>query len=37
MDPANQRSVDMKMIDIDGTANKSSMGANGKLCVCIGF
>jgi enolase len=30
MDPANQRSVDMKMIDIDGTANKSSMGANGK-------
>lgn len=34
MDPANQRSVDMKMIDIDGTTNKSSMGANGK-CVCI--
>ena len=30
MDPANQRSVDMKMIDIDGTTNKSSMGANGK-------
>jgi enolase len=30
MDPANQRSVDMKMIDIDGTANKSSLGANGK-------
>jgi enolase len=30
MDPTNQRSVDMKMIDIDGTANKSSMGANGK-------
>ena len=30
MDPADQRAVDGKMIDIDGTKNKSSMGANGE-------
>ena len=31
MDPAEQRAVDDKMIDIDGTKNKSNMGANGTL------
>lgn len=31
MDPADQRAVDTKMIEIDGTKNKSSMGANGEL------
>lgn len=31
MDPADQRGVDNKMIDIDGTKNKSNMGANGTL------
>ena len=44
MDPADQRAVDNKMIEIDGTPNKSKMGANGKqllncilyfVCCCI--
>ena len=36
MDPADQRAVDNKMIEIDGTPNKSKMGANGKqLLNCI--
>ena len=30
MDPGDQRAVDRKMIEMDGTTNKSSMGANGK-------
>ena len=30
MDPADQRAVDNKMIEIDGTKNKSKMGANGE-------
>lgn len=30
MDPADQRAVDDVMIKIDGTPNKSNMGANGK-------
>ena len=30
MDPADQRAVDDLMIKIDGTKNKSSMGANGE-------
>ena len=30
MDPADQRAVDDKMNEIDGTKNKSNMGANGK-------
>ena len=29
MDPSDQRAVGGKMIDIGGTKNKSSMGANG--------
>lgn len=32
MDPADQRAVDDKMIEIDGTPNKNKMGANGKYC-----
>ena len=35
MDPADQRAVDTKMIEIDGTKNKSNMGANGGLSKCI--
>ena len=41
MDPADQRAVDNKMIEIDGTPNKNKMGANGKellsgtLCCCM--
>ena len=36
MDPADQRAVDNKMIEIDGTPNKNKMGANGKqLLNCI--
>lgn len=31
MDPADQRAVDTKMIEIDGTKNKSNMGANGEF------
>lgn len=30
MDPADQRGVDDKMIELDGTKNKSKLGANGK-------
>mmetsp|Transcript_26940 Transcript_26940/g.55207 ORF Transcript_26940/g.55207 Transcript_26940/m.55207 type:complete len:469 (-) Transcript_26940:140-1546(-) len=30
MDPADQRAVDNKMIEIDGTYNKANMGANGE-------
>jgi enolase len=39
MDPADQRGVDGKMIEIDGTKNKSSMGANGALLMlnCFHF
>ena len=36
MDPADQRAIDDKMIDIDGTPNKNKMGANGK-CNCVLF
>jgi enolase len=35
MDPADQRAVDTKMIEIDGTKNKSNMGANGEFSKCI--
>ena len=31
MDPADQRAVDNKMLDIDGTPNKNNMGANGEF------
>ena len=39
MDPADQRAIDNKMIDIDGTPNKNKMGANGKckLFRCLGL
>lgn len=33
MDPADQRAVDTKMIEIDGTKNKANMGANGEDCI----
>ena len=33
MDPADQRAVDNKMIEIDGTPNKNKMGANGKIVL----
>jgi enolase len=35
MDPTNQRDIDDAMIKIDGTANKSSMGANAILGVSL--
>jgi len=35
MDPADQRAVDDKMNEIDGTKNKSSMGANAILGVSL--
>ncbi|KAL7554358.1 hypothetical protein ACHAWF_017800, partial [Thalassiosira exigua] len=35
MDPADQRAVDDKMIEIDGTKNKSNMGANAILGVSL--
>jgi len=35
MDPADQRAVDTKMIEIDGTKNKSNMGANAILGVSL--
>ena len=37
MDPADQRAVDTKMIEIDGTKNKSSMGANGERSAVYFF
>jgi enolase len=37
MDPADQRSVDNKMIEIDGTKNKSNMGANGVFEFPVRF
>ena len=33
MDPADQQAVDDKMIEIDGTKNKSNMGANGETSI----
>ncbi len=36
MDPTDQRAIDNKMIDIDGTSNKSNMGANGEK-ICFSF
>lgn len=35
MDPADQRAVDNKMIEIDGTKNKSNMGANGVYSYSV--
>ena len=37
MDPADQRAVDNKMIEIDGTPNKNKMGANGKQLFGLYF
>lgn len=35
MDPGDQRAVDRKMIEMDGTTNKSSMGANAILGISL--
>jgi enolase len=35
MDAADQRALDQKMIDLDGTANKSRLGANAILSVSM--
>jgi len=35
MDAADQRAVDQKMIDLDGTANKGRLGANALLAVSM--
>lgn len=35
MDPANQSEIDQAMIDLDGTGNKSTIGANAMLSVSM--
>jgi enolase len=35
MDPANQEEIDQKMIELDGTKNKSNLGANAILAVSL--
>ena len=35
MDAADQRAIDQKMIDLDGTANKGRLGANALLAVSM--
>jgi enolase len=35
MDPTMQQEIDMKMIDVDGTVNKSRLGANAILAVSL--
>ena len=35
MDAADQKSIDMKMISLDGTKNKSRLGANAMIAVSI--
>ena len=35
MDAVDQRAIDRKMIDLDGTANKSNLGANALLAVSM--
>jgi len=35
MDPADQKALDMKMLDLDGTKNKSTLGANAILGVSL--
>ncbi len=35
MDPSDQIAIDRKMIDVDGTANKAKLGANGILGVSL--
>ena len=36
MNPINQREVDQKMFDLDGTDNKGKLGANAILAVSMG-
>src|SRR5829696_8786937 len=35
MDVTDQRSIDLRMIDIDGTDNKNNLGANAILAVSL--
>src|SRR4051794_19988920 len=35
-DPTSQQTIDRQMIDLDGTENKSNLGANATLSVSIG-
>ena len=35
LDPADQRALDNRLIELDGTANKSSLGANAMLAVSL--
>ena len=35
MDPTQQEAIDAKMIELDGTPNKSKLGANGILAVSL--
>lgn len=36
MDPFNQRNIDNRLIELDGTPNKSALGANAILAVSLG-
>ena len=35
LDPADQRTLDNRLIELDGTPNKSNLGANGMLAVSL--
>ena len=35
MDPKEQKEIDMKMIDLDGTDNKGKLGACRHTCSCL--
>lgn len=35
MNPVNQKEIDQKMIDLDGTDNKGKLGANAILAVSM--
>ncbi|MGC8713615.1 MAG: phosphopyruvate hydratase, partial [Leptodesmis sp.] len=35
MDATDQRAIDLKMLEIDGTPNKANLGANGILAVSL--
>ena len=35
LNPVNQKEVDQKMIDLDGTDNKAKLGANAILAVSM--
>ena len=36
MNPINQREIDQKLLELDGTDNKAKLGANAILAVSMG-